>query len=256
MNKQEIIWLASYPKSGNTWLRFFLYSYYFGIPLKSEEINRRIPDIHETSDLRKTSGGSIFCKTHFLASNAHPHFQNTAGIIYILRHPRDVLLSNLNYFYLTGHAGMDAVEFAKAFIRHKGVPYWKSIGMGSWRENVHSWLESGSPKHVIRYEELRSNPHEQFASLLGFLGEEVDDRKLEQAINRSSFDNMRRLENKEKKQDIYSPVFWGNASSTRNGLRFINKGGVNQKLTQIDPELDSLFDKVFEEDLRNLGYKI
>ena len=113
MNKQEIIWLASYPKSGNTWVRFFLYSYYVGIPMKSGDINHKIPDIHSTPELLQSAENRIFCKTHFLASDKHPHIKDTAGIIYLLRHPRDVLLSNLNYFYLTGHSALDAVEFAE-----------------------------------------------------------------------------------------------------------------------------------------------
>ena len=100
-----------------------------------------------------------------------------------------------------------------------------------------------------------SNPREQFLRVLDFLGEDVHGKKLEQALNRSSFDNMKRLENMEKKKDIYSPVFWGNTSATEKGLRFIHKGGVNQKLSRIDPELDSLFEKAFETDLRDLGYK-
>ena len=67
---------------------------------------------------------------------------------------------------------------------------------------------------------------------------------------------MKRLENKEKKQNIYSPVFWGNSASTEMGFRFINKGGINQKLSQIDPALDRLFDEAFEEDLLNLGFDV
>ena len=74
------------------------------------------------------------------------------------------------------------------------------------------------------------------------------------AIQRSSFENLRRIEKKEKKQNKYTPVFWGNPSTTEKGFRFINKGGVNQTLSQIDPALDQLFDETFSEDLYKLGY--
>jgi len=255
MKKNGIIWLASYPKSGNTWLRFFLYSYYIGIPLDSSDINKKIPDIHITSDLANVTNDRIFSKTHFIHSPGHPWIRHTTGFIYILRHPKDVLLSNLNYFLLTGHSQLDPVRFAHEFIRHKGVQHWKSAGMGSWIEHARSWLSATDTPHlVLRYEQMRANPHKEFSRVIEYLGEEADKKRLDMAILRSSFDNLRRIENKEKKQNKYSPVFWGNPATTDKGFRFINKGGVRQTLSQIDPALDQLFDDAFNEDLRKLGY--
>ena len=255
MNNQEIIWLASYPKSGNTWLRFFLYSYYIGIPLNSGDINEKILDIHTNPNLENAGNGRIFCKTHLIKSPNHPSIECTAGFIYILRHPKDVLLSNLNYFLLTGHSQLDPVQFVHDFIRYKGVPYWKSLGMGSWPEHVDTWLSANNMRHlVLRYEQIRANPHEQFFRVIEYLDTEVDKKKLDKAILRSSFENLSRIENKEKKQNKYSPVFWGNPSTTQKGFRFMNKGGINQTLTQLDPALDQQFDEAFEEELHKVGY--
>jgi hypothetical protein len=251
----NLIWLASYPKSGNTWLRFFLYSYYYGIPVKSGDINEKIPDLHSNFRLDEHSDRRVFCKTHFIHSAQHPYNEKTTGFIYILRHPKDVLLSNLNYFRLTGHTEIDAVRFAKDFIKSQGVPFWQRAGMGSWSEHAKSWLNyKDVPYLVLKYETLRKDPRPCFSEVLEFLGEEGNSKKLELALQRSSFDNMKRLENKEKKRNKYSPVFWGNPSTTQQGLRFINKGGLNQTLEEIDPALDTLFDETFEDSLRKFGY--
>ena len=61
----EIVWLASYPKSGNTWLRFLLYCYLFGAPRDSAQILRKLPDIH-VSGYELSGAGRVYCKTHLL----------------------------------------------------------------------------------------------------------------------------------------------------------------------------------------------
>ena len=251
----KLIWIASYPKSGNTWLRFFLYSYYYGIPMNSRDINKKIPDIHTPNKLDENLEKRVFSKTHFLNSNQHPHFANTLGSIYIIRHPKDVLLSNLNYFRLTGHTQIDQVEFARSFIKHKGLPIWQQAGMGSWPEHVASWKNNSQmPQFFIKYEELKSDPEKYFFDIINFLDNDVDSKKLDQALLRSSFENMRRIENNEKKKNKFGEVFWGNTQTAKQGIRFLNKGGVNQKLKHIDPALDEEFDKAFENELKMYGY--
>ena len=81
----------------------------------------------------------IFSKMHFALSNQHPHIDKTAGSIYVVCHPKDVLLSNLNYFRLTGHTGINEIEFVRTFIKNKGLPVWRQAGMGSWSEHIASW---------------------------------------------------------------------------------------------------------------------
>lgn len=251
----NVIWIASYPKSGNTWLRFFLYSYYYGIPMNSRDINKKIPDIHTPNKFDENLEKRLFSKTHFLHSSQHPHIDKTVGSIYIIRHPKDVLLSNLNYFRLTGHTQIDPLEFARSFIQHKGVSIWQQAGMGSWPEHVTSWEKnSKAPQLFIKYEDLKSDPEKYFFEVIKFLDNDVDSKKLDQALLRSSFENMRRIENNEKKKDKFGEVFWGNSETAKQGIRFLNKAGVNQKLKHIDPALDEEFDKAFDNELRIYGY--
>ena len=165
----NLIWIASYPKSGNTWLRFFIYSYYYGIPINSSDINKKIPDIHTPNNLDQSLEDRLFSKTHFVYSDQHPFIDKTAASIYVVRHPKDILLSNLNYFRLTGHTQLDPVEFSKSFIQHKGVHIWQQAGMGWWPEHVASWEENTvTSQLVIRYEDLKNNPEKISLKLLIF----------------------------------------------------------------------------------------
>jgi hypothetical protein len=224
--------------------------------MKSDDINTAIPDIHTPNNLDKDRDERIFSKTHFVYSRHHPQLEKTAGSIYIMRHPKDVLLSNFNYFRLTGHTQLDSVAFARTFIRNKGIPVWQQAGMGTWPEHVESWTGNPAmPQLVLKYEDLKRNPEKHFYSIIEFLDNDVDTQLLEKALLRSSFDNMKRIENKEKRKNQFSSVFWGNPETARQGLRFLNKGGVDQKLEHLDPDLDQEFDLAFESELIRHGYR-
>jgi len=74
-----------------------------------------------------------------LYSDDHPYIHLTGSFIYVLRNPKDVLLSNLNNFKLRGSVGVNDKEFVRDFIRHMGVRKRIEAGMGSWTENIRSW---------------------------------------------------------------------------------------------------------------------
>src|SRR5262245_186581 len=97
----QIHWLASFPKSGNTWVRFLLYHYFYGDIADSRAIGSRIPDIHAGDfDRASTLTRTQLVKTHWGLSPQMPHVDRTAGAIYIVRRPQDVLWSMLNYYRL------------------------------------------------------------------------------------------------------------------------------------------------------------
>ena len=91
----EMIWLVSYPKSGNTWFRFVIFYLFHGrLPSSSSELdigfNSKLPV--RTADWAK--------KSHAQFDPLKPHLQPTDRIIYVYRHPLDVLQSALNYALL------------------------------------------------------------------------------------------------------------------------------------------------------------
>jgi len=253
----KIVWLASYPKSGNTWLRFFLYAYLFGDIESSEKIARYLPDIHKVTELNTNTDRSIFVKTHSLFSARHPYIEYSSGAIYIVRHPKDVLLSSLNFCRMEGDWEISDREFAQQFIEHFGVPKWKMAGMGSWPEHIESWVAGAKARNmrllVLRYEDLLRETEESFSKVISFLGIDRDDQRMERAISQCSFRSLSKLEQSEKQSGVYSPVFTGQQKDS-SGHSFMNKGKVGQNLSMIGDELDVEFDLAFEPYLAKYGY--
>jgi hypothetical protein len=251
----KIIWLASYPRSGNTWLRFMLYNYMYGDVRESGDINKLIPGIHNHK-VDESREGTTLAKTHFAWSDAHPHFDKTAGFIYILRHPKDVLLSNLNYIELTDKTRLDPEKFATRFIDKFGVPRWIKSGFGNWIEHFASWLQNQTLPHmVIRYESMLDAPHESLKQAVDFLNLEIIEEKIAQAVESSSFETLQKMERREKKSQKSNVMFPGTKDQTDNGVNFMNKGKKGLSLKQINKNLDKLFDERFNEALHLTGYQ-
>lgn len=221
-----LIWLASYPKSGNTWVRSFLHNllrnteqpadinslnqFCLGsssrrwfeqvspVPLeqlKPEALARLRPAAQ--AKMTAVSPDSIFVKSHnhlgaWFGVPLH-NMQVTAGAIYILRNPLDVVPS------FAGHLGMsidDTIRFmstdgAGTKLTAKHVPEVYD----SWSAHVASWTGAKSGQlFVVRYEDLMESPEEFFGSMARFLGLNPDSERLERAIRNSSFDVLRSQE--------------------------------------------------------------
>ena len=256
MNPPGIIWLASYPKSGNTWLRFFLYNYLHGTPRNSKNIARKIPDIHVPGAIPVALDGTLFCKTHFLLTPHHPHLEQSLGFIHILRNPKDVMLSNLNYFRMNGKQGFTDKQFVDEFIANMGVSDWRSIGMGSWVEHTRSWLTGNQPfPHLaLRYESMLQSPIDTFRQVVQFIDRPVDEKRLRQAVHACSFRKLKELEEKEKKK-YHGNVFTGNTEATQAGYRFMSKGATGQSLAHISPDLNEAFELAFNKTLKEFDFK-
>ena len=194
----SVLWLAAYPKSGVTWLQFLLTNYIYGEVKNSKEVLRWIPDIHRCMlNTQKVTAAeeTMICKTHLCYGEQHPYAENTAGFVYLLRHPKDILMSNLNYFLLAGETEFDKREFALEFIRHMGVLRWSEMGFGSWGEHISSWMMQASKKpHLfMHYEELHESPCSCLENIIRLLGLEVDDEKIRRCVEASSFQSMKKM---------------------------------------------------------------
>ncbi len=255
-----IVWLASYPKCGNTWVRFMLYAYLYGPPAASIEVPRKIPDLHRRLPMDPPAGPYMLAKTHFALSDRHPSLASTARAIHIIRNPWDVALSALNYRRLaTGDAGIDETGFLRSFIANGGDADWLRQGFGTWASHARSWRETDRfPVLAVRYEDLKADARGVLVSMLDFLGEPADPARLDAALRASSFDAMRAMEIREKqkppKDARTERLFIGDQKAARKGIYFINKGASGQSLDGIAPGLDAAFDAAFAPDLKDLGY--
>lgn len=255
-----IIWLASYPRSGNTWMRTLLYAYFHGKPESSKDVGRRFPDLHVEGQFDPAAPGRQIVKTHLPFGPSHAHIDRTAGAIVMLRHPKDVLLSSLDFHHVLGTktnaGGLDADRFADVFIEQGGDPIWIHNGFGTWTQFYDSWTQNPTtPRLVLKYEEMRADAVPGLRRAIEFLGEPVDEPRLESAAKAASFDNMRAMEIREKAKAPSKNVFFGGSQANlRKGELFMRKGRVGASLDDIRPGLDEAFERAFGPALRRHGY--
>jgi hypothetical protein len=252
----SIIWMASYPKSGNTWVRAFVQNLldatdrpadinaldkYFANeskpnwyqPLVSEELADL--SIEQICELRPTvqrniatsRAGSIFVKTHNLLGdfNGRPlhEMSVTAGAIYIVRNPLDVVLSLADHFGLSID---DAIEFMNSDTT--GTPTDEanvSSVLSSWSKHVRSWTADSESTCVLRYEDLLAKPEKAFGPLVKFLGLNRDRARLKLAIKFSSFGELRKQEAQQ-----------GFIERSPNSQRFFRSGRQNLWRTKLGRE--------------------
>ncbi|AFZ43496.1 sulfotransferase [Halothece sp. PCC 7418] len=251
----NIVWLASYPKSGNTFLRLLLYRYiYADVMDRTKEVEDKVPDVHklisEGKKLNVMLDGSVLVKSHFLLSSQHPYFSHTVGFIYILRNPRDVIFSNARYFGLS--KDQDSLHsFVENFIKNKGVDRWTKMGMGTYLGHLTSWLNgvNSFPHLFIKYENLKEKPIETLTNVINFLGIEIDKNKMQEVIEDCDINKLREIEIQEK-QNNETTVFHGSSK----GEYFIGQGKTNQSLAEISKDLEHLYQENFERFVRIFGY--
>lgn len=262
----SITWLASYPKSGNTWVRFLLYSAIYGPPTNSLDIAKKIPDIHRPIPFDPPPDGKLLCKTHYAYSPKHPKIDQTDRVVLIMRDPRDVLFSSLNYRRLAGmnEQQISDEHYAKSFIAHGGDPDFHAMGFGSWASHIQSWKnQTAFPVLTIRYEDLKSDTANIVRTIGEFLGHSFTDDAIEKAIKASSFDTMRAMEIREKHQQSKKSsskssgsLFIGTDHARQSKTFFMNTGKSGQSLASISPAIEEAFNARFGEVMTEMGYSL
>lgn len=273
----KIIWLASYPKSGNTWMRAFLHNL-LRDPHDSYDINK-ITDFSvsdssinwyqtqtrkpwaewkpiEVARMRRTAqvsvcasrGDDTFVKTHN-ASVRHLEYpliypDLTAGAIYIVRNPLDVCIS------LTHHYGCDVDAAIKIMADETtGSPINDKLVYEvhkSWSTHVDSWTSQARPGLIVlRYEDMLHKPLKAFGGLVGFMGLKPPPsrQRLERAIERSSFRTLRQQEDQK-----------GFKERSPHAQKFFREGRAGQwreVLTQ--SQIDLIVDR-HKEQMQRFGY--
>ncbi|MEX2218058.1 MAG: sulfotransferase domain-containing protein [Phycisphaerales bacterium] len=265
----KINWLASYPKSGNTWVRFLLYHYFYGAMGSTAELAERIPDSQHAHLVRPAPGGAPpLVKTHWALTPTMPFADRTAGAIYIVRRPKDVLLSLLDFYHMRDpQRPWTDEQFVRNFIAQGGDPSLAARGFGSLVQNVTTWTaQRRFPLLLVRYEDLKADSARELRRMVEFLGRPVDEGRARQAAEASSFERMREAEARAKATPRPGapgpgaappddPVFeGGTAADLARGHAFMAKGRTNQTLAPINPALDREFDERFRVTSWLLGY--
>jgi hypothetical protein len=187
--------LVSYPRSGNTWTRFLIANLaHPDEAVTFANIERLIPDTSSISSraLKRVPRPRII-KTHEYFDHRYPK------VIYIVRDPRDVVLSYYDFQRKYRHIS-DAYpleRYVEDFVKGKLI----SAGWGTWGENVASWLSTRGRNDnflLLRYEDMLQNTRRELARVAAFLALASSDATIERAISASSAERMRQLEQQDE----------------------------------------------------------
>ena len=235
----KIIFLATYLRSGSTWLRFLLANLFYRPVETSAEIDRMIPEIPELGSLFMPlpTDRDLLVKTHLPLSRALVTGRKVTGALYLVRDPFDVTVSLAN-FYLRGLEAIERrndeqIENARQhFINHMldwgAPPPCFRDGVGTWTNHVASWLCDNPvkiPILLVRYEDLLANPEKELRRICASIDLEVNAERLRHAIERSSWDSMKRLEEHEIRERT-DGIFFNQVvrGGVEKGFRFLYRG--------------------------------
>jgi hypothetical protein len=227
---QKAIWIASFPKSGNTWARLFIHNLLReigGAGAGAQDINRlskhtvweinaasyrqllgKNPIECSTTEIARTRpqaqrmlaearDAPFFVKTHLGVARIEGYptinFEMTLAAIYIVRNPLDVTISYAHFFGRDIDAAI--AEMADPALGSPGTERHVSEFLGSWSTHVASWMSiSHRPVYVMRYEDMLAEPFKAFGALARFLRLAPSAEQLKAAIDKSSFSEVSKQE--------------------------------------------------------------
>jgi len=277
-----IIWIASYPKSGNTWVRAMISSLVYSndgvfnfellktiqqFPNRKhfENFTQKFQDINElkkfwiaAQNWINLSGEIKFLKTHHINCKIGEHpftnNNNTLGAIYVVRDPRNLINSFVNHYQIDKKA-------AKNFITSKASATGGAAGskqnnvftiLGSWDDHYKSWKKINNNLLIIKYENLILNPYEEIHRIIRFLEKFInfnyDDNKIKNIIESTSFQKMKKMELEKGFDEAISN------EETSNKINFFNLGSENKWQKYLnDDEVNYITNKLSAE-MKELGY--
>ena len=282
-----IIWLASYPKSGNTLVRALLSSYFFSkdgiFNFKLIKNIKQFPnaglfenlgiDIGNDKEVVKNyikaqesinQKNSIqFLKTHSylfnIDNNPFTDLNNTLGAIYIVRDPRNVVTSNAHHYNISIEESLLRMTSSVHYggdIKSKHEADRAKVYLGSWSSNFNSWksFESVGKYLLIKYEELISNREETLLKILKYIHKlkkinfVPDNKKLKNVLESTTFEKMKSEEEKEGFSESRTNL------KTNEKIPFFNLGPKNKWQNILKPKIIKKIENSFSVEMKELGY--
>jgi len=281
------VWLASYPKSGNTLVRSLLAAYFFskngihsfdliknikqfpdvslferlGVNIKDEkEVIKNYIKVQESINKKNEVQ---FLKTHSylfnIEGNNFTNLNNSLGVIYIVRDPRNVVTSAANFLNISP---IDAADHLINTIQlttdplDSNLPGKNIVYSGTWNGNFNSWksFKSQGKYLLIKYEDLIADKEESLKKILKFIYKlkninfEIDEIKIKNVIESTSFENMKNLEKEKGFEEARIN------EETKEKIPFFNLGPKNDWKKLLDLEIINKIEKAFGKEMKELGY--
>ena len=282
-----IIWLASYPKSGNTWVRSLISSYYFSKDNFKLSDLKKIPnfsvgDFIEDKELLKNNFDvaaqwlnvqktinkkyqkTLFFKTHnacvSIKNNNFTDHNNSLGCIYIVRDPRNVITSYKNFEGRTYEEILNIMTNRETFL-YSTKKFENKFGfkgfefMGSWADHYNTWVKNklNIPICLVKYEDLINDTFGELGRMIKFIAsvQKVNDFKFdpiraEISIERSSFENLSRMEIQEGFNEI--------PEALKKKNKFFNLGKKNNWEKLLPSHIKQSIERSFNKELKELKY--
>ena len=278
------MWIASYPKSGNTWLRALLTSYFYSedgnfdfkllpkiyqFPAKKffTAYEKKFNNITDTAEFWLDAQKKINLDKNFRIFKTHNAFldvnnfrftdtNNTSGCIYVVRDPRNVITSIKNHYE---HNYEEALNF---MLNDKGLLYERENNqfvnfqfISSWSNHYKSWIDNKHfPIKIVKYEELENNTMQVLEEVITFINSTAkfknifNFQKASKCIESTNFDIL-----KKKEMELgFNEAPLG--QKTKKKITFFNLGKKNNWKKLIPKEMLDKINSIFKEDLKKLGY--
>jgi hypothetical protein len=285
-----IFWIASYPKSGNTWLRALISSYYYAndgvfnqellkkidqFPTKKYfkgfDYNKKVATdtckfwIKAQEKINTDNKELKFFKTHNIFGKLNnfdfTDRQNSIGCLYIVRDPRNVFTSLKNHYQLNDDQAIKWMTNDKNYIYY--VQKFEENGfsdfqfISSWSINYQSWnVQKKIPIKFIKYEDLQNKTYYVFKEVIKFINETTNNKekvntdKIKKVLETTTFEKL--------KQNEIDHGFSEAVTSREDKAKkipFFNLGPKNNWKEILDEELKLKLEDIFAKDLKELSYK-
>lgn len=239
--KDSDVFLASYPRSGNTWLAFLVYELVTGREAGFEDVSRIVPSVARSSEAWEVlPGKGRFLRTHELPRRK---YQKS---IYLVRDVRDVVVSEFEFHRFLGLYDQDLNSFLQLFLKGR------VNGFGGWRDHVQSWLNvrKHDPSRCLwlKYEEMKMDPVRELGRIAKYLQLDISAEAISRAVENNT---VSRMQKKEEAADTLA-VF----GDTRSGQRFIRKGEVGGWRSRLSSVQVQQLNQYAGEMLASLGYPV
>ena len=282
-----IIWIASYPKSGNTWVRALLSYYFFSTQEKFNfDILKHIPNFnvgdfvnsktHFESNLNfadkaldiqkficKKSKVNLFFKTHSCLNKiSEQYFTDSSvslGCIYIVRDPRNVITSYKNFENWSYEKTLNFMSHKESFL-YSNKSTQKKLGIkgmeiiSSWSNNYNSWVKNKKniPICLIKYENLMNNTLKELEKMFNFIKKINIEKNIRFDLERGKKSveqtNFKKLQELEKRDG-----FEENKEHKKNN-KFFNQGKVNDWRVNLPEHIKETLNNNFKKEMLELGY--